>query len=162
MEELQGNNYGGPGGTGLSWDFPKPFVISVYAQPCDIDGYEHVNNSVYVRWMDECAREHSKSIGIDPADAGKLGYGMAVTDSQITYHAAAYLGDEVLVGNWITKCDERVRATRTFQLICARDGLTLTRAELNYTCIKIQTGRACRMPPLFREKYVVTTEINMK
>ena len=107
--------------------------------------------------MDECSREHSKAVGIDTADAGELGYGMAVTDSQITYHAAAYLGEEVLVGNWITKCDGRVRATREFQIVRVADGLTLTRATLNYICIKIRTGRACRMPQLFRERYVVTT-----
>jgi len=140
-----------------SWDYANPFVIQVSAQEGDIDGYQHVNNSVYLRWMDECAVEHSKALGVDTADAGEFGYGMAVTDSRITYHAAAYLGDDVLVGNWITKSDGRVRATREFQIVRLDDGVTLTRATLNYICIKIRTGRAYRMPPLFREKYVVTT-----
>ena len=160
MKKLRNDSASGPGGLELPWDYPDPFVIRVCALESDIDGYEHVNNSVYVRWMDECAREHSKSIGIDTSEAGKLGYGMAVTDSQISYQAAAYLGDDVLVGNWITECDGRVRATRTFQLIRVADAVTLTRATLNYTCIKIHSGRACRMPPLFREKYKVTTEVS--
>jgi len=148
--ELKNTNYS-------SWDYPNPFVLQVSVKENDIDGYQHVNNSVYVRWMDECAREHSKALGIDTADAAELGYGMAVTDSRISYEAAAYLDDEVLVGNWITKCDGRVRATRAFQIVRVADGVTLTRATLNYICIKIRTGRACRMPPLFREKYVMTT-----
>ena len=140
-----------------SWDYPEPFVTEVSVQENDIDGYRHVNNSVYVRWMDTCAREHSKVLGIDTADALELGYGMAVSDSQVTFHAAAYLGDKVAIGNWITKSDGRVRATREFQIVRLSDGVTLTRATFNFICIKISNGRACRMPQLFREKYVVTT-----
>jgi acyl-CoA thioester hydrolase len=138
-----------------SWDHPDPFVISVSADAGDIDSYQHVNNSVYVRWLDECAREHSKAVGIDAEDAGELGYGMAVRDSHITYFSSAYQGEEILVGNWLTHCDGRLRATRQFQIVRQADGVTLTRAELNYICIKIDSGRPCKMPELFREKYIV-------
>ncbi len=138
-----------------SWDHPDPFVISVAAHAADIDSYKHVNNSVYVRWLDECAREHSKAVGIDAEDAGELGYGMAVRDSQITYYASAYQGEKILIGNWLTECDGRLRATRQFQIVRQADGVTLTRAELNYICIKIDSGRPCKMPELFREKYIV-------
>jgi len=54
------------------WDYPEPFEMEVYAQESDIDGYHHVNNSVYLRWMDECAREHSKALGIDTANASEF------------------------------------------------------------------------------------------
>ena len=138
-----------------SWDSPDPFVISVSAEENDIDSYQHVNNSVYVRWFDECAREHSRAVGIDTEDAGELGYGMAVRDSQITYHASAYQGEKILVGNWLTKCDGRLRATRQFQIVRESDGLTLARAELNYICIKIDSGKPSKMPALFRETYIV-------
>ena len=87
-----------------SWEHPDPFVISVSAEENDIDSYQHVNNSVYVRWFDECARDHSRAVGIDTEDAGELGYGMAVRDSQITYLASAYQGEKILVGNWQTWC----------------------------------------------------------
>ena len=138
-----------------SWDIPNPFVISVSAEENDIDSYQHVNNSVYVRWFDECAREHSRAVGIDTEDASELGYGMAVRDSQITYHASAYQGEKILVGNWLTQCDGRLRATRQFQIVRESDGLTLARAELNYICIKIDSGKPSKMPGLFRETYVV-------
>lgn len=138
-----------------SWDHASPFVICVSAEEDDIDSYRHVNNSVYVRWFDECAREHSKAVGIDTEDASNLGYGMAVRDSHITYHAPAYQGEKILVGNWLTQCDGRLRATREFQLVRATDGVTLARAELNYICIKIETGKPSKMPGLFRETYIV-------
>ena len=141
-----------------AWDIPNPFVISVSAEESDIDSYQHVNNSVYVRWIDECAREHSMAVGIDTEDAGELGYGMAVRDSRITYLAPAYQGEKILVGNWLTKCDGRLRATRQFQIVREADGLTLARGELNYICIKIDSGKPSKMPALFRETYIVQTQ----
>ena len=142
----------------LSWDHPNPFVIEVVAQQGDIDSYEHVNNSVYIRWLDECARENSKSVGIDPDTASELGFGMAVRDSHVTYLAAAHLGDNLLVGNWMTKNDGRLRATRQFQIIRKSDSVTLIRATLDYVCINIQSGRPCKMPALFRDNYASMTE----
>lgn len=139
---------------GVSWDFPNPFVIEVTAQESDIDSYQHVNNSVYIRWLDECARENSKAVGIDPDTASELGFGMAVRDSHVTYLAAAHLNDDLWVGNWMTKNDGRLRATRQFQIIRKSDGVTVVRASLDYVCINIESGRPCKMPALFKENYV--------
>jgi acyl-CoA thioester hydrolase len=136
-----------------AWDFSNPFIIEVTAEEADIDSYQHVNNSVYVRWFDECARDHSKAVGVDTDAADELGNGMAVRESKIQYLRSAYLGDKVLVANWIVNNDGRLRATRHFQLIRASDGVTLVRAELDYVCINIATGRPAKMPPLFKEKY---------
>lgn len=138
-----------------TWDKAQPFVIKVCAEADDIDSYQHVNNSVYVRWLDECARSHSKAVGIDTEQASGLGYGMAVRDSHITYLKAAYLGESLLVGNWVSHCDGRLRATRQFQIVRQEDGVTLLRAELNYICIKLESGRPSKMPQAFRDCYTV-------
>lgn len=136
-----------------AWDFSNPFVIEVTAQTADIDSYNHVNNSVYVRWFDDCAREHSKAVGVDTEAADELGNGMAVRDSRIQYLRSAYLGDKILVANWIVGNDGKLRASRHFQLIRVSDGVTLVRANLDYVCINIATGRPSRMPKLFQQKY---------
>lgn len=136
-----------------AWDFPNPFIIEVAAEASDIDSYNHVNNSVYVRWFDECARQHSKAVGVDTDAARELGNGMAVRESNIQYLRSAYLGDKVQVANWIVENDGRLRATRHFQLIRVSDGVTLVRAKLDYVCINIATGKPSRMPKLFQEKY---------
>ena len=136
-----------------AWDFDHPFIIEVTAEEADIDSYQHVNNSVYVRWFDECAREHSKAVGVDTDTAAELGYGMAVRESNIQYLRSAYLGDKVQVANWVVANDRRLRATRHFQLIRVSDGATLVRAKLDYVCIDIATGKPSRMPALFQEKY---------
>ena len=137
----------------VEWDYPDPFLIRVVVGNADIDSYRHANNSVYVRWFDECAREHSKAVGIDTEDAAALGFGMAVRQSNITYYASAYLGDEILVANWLVKNDGRLRATRHFQILRPSDSVTLAKADMDYICIKIASGKPAKMPDIFREKY---------
>jgi acyl-CoA thioester hydrolase len=135
------------------WDHPDPFLIRVVVGEADIDSYQHANNSVYVRWFDECAREHSRAVGIDTEDAAALGFGMAVRQSNITYYASAYLGDDILIANWLVQNDGRLRATRHFQILRPSDRTTLARADLEYICIKIASGKPAKMPGIFKERY---------
>jgi acyl-CoA thioester hydrolase len=141
------------------WDYPEPFVINVSVLESDIDSYQHVNNSVYPRWVDECARQHSKAAGVDTDEAETLGYGMAVRESRITYISPAHLGEEILVANWLTLCDGRLRAIRHFQILREPDGVTLARATMEYICIRIESGKPSRMPKLFRESYTVEESV---
>ncbi len=144
------------------WDYPEPYVINVSVLESDIDSYQHVNNSVYPRWIDECARQHSKAVGVDTDGAAVLGYGMAVRESRITYYAPAYLGEDVLVANWLTLCDGKLRASRHFQILRKSDGVTLARASMDFICIKIESGKPSRMPTLFRESYAVIASVQRK
>ena len=45
----------------MSWDLPSPFIHERVAVHAEIDGYGHVNNAVYVAWLDDCAWAHSIS-----------------------------------------------------------------------------------------------------
>lgn len=145
-----------PDGT-IAWDHPAPFVVRVTAQDADIDSYGHVNNAVYFKWLERCAWAHSESVGLSEAVCLKLARGMAVLKVRLAYLAAAYAGDEVLVGNWICKGD-RLRVTRRFQLIRVSTGATLLRGEIDYVCLNLDTGRAARMPPEFFAGYAITLD----
>lgn len=137
----------------LPWAQPSPFTIDVIVRSSDIDSYGHVNNSVYMRWLDDCARAHSLAVGIDCDKAPEFGYGMAVRHSDITYLAAAFDGEQLIVGNWISKTDDRLRISRQFEIFRRSDQVRLLVAELDYVCINIATGRPCRLPEVFRETY---------
>jgi acyl-CoA thioester hydrolase len=139
----------------LHWDHPQPFIFPVTAQAADIDSYQHVNNSVYIRWLDECARANSKMTGVDADAAHDFGFGMAVRDSRVSYLMASYLDDDLLIGTWISNNDRRLRISRQFQIIRRGDGATILRASLDYVCFNLKTGKACKMPALFRDFYPV-------
>lgn len=74
---------------------------------------------------------------------------------EIDYIASAYLGDEVVVFNWISANDERLRATRTFQVVRIQDQKTILRAKTDYICTNLENGRPARMPEAFKTGYSV-------
>ncbi len=139
------------------WDFPAPHIITLEVLAADIDAYDHVNNSVYLAWLDRVAWSHSAALGISLDECVKtLRRGMAAHRTEIDYLRAAVSGDQVLVGTWITETDQKLRVQRRFQVRRAADGETLARARTDYVCINLDSGRAARMPDVFQRSYVTT------
>jgi acyl-CoA thioester hydrolase len=141
---------------GDGWDHPEPFVLEVMAVSADIDSYGHVNNAVYLRWLEQCAWAHSDAVGLPESRCIAMQRGMAVRHLDLLYLAAARAGDRLRVGNWITVNDGRLRVTRHFQIRHAERGDTLLRGDVEYVCLNLATGRAVRLPPEFLAGYGVT------
>ncbi len=142
----------------MSWDLPGPFVHRRVVHHAEIDGYGHVNNAVYVAWLDDCAWAHSISRGISPQLCRSLNRGMAVWRTQLHYLRSALEGDDVEVGTWPVHNDHRLRIERRFQVRRVGDGATLLRALIHYVCIDLQTGKARRMPEQFT-RYTVAPAV---
>jgi acyl-CoA thioester hydrolase len=142
----------------MSWDLPGPFIHRRVAEHSEIDGYGHVNNVVYVGWLDDCAWADSIARGLGPEVCRKLNRGMAVWRTQLHYLRAALEGDAIEIGTWPVFNDGRLRIDRRFQVRRSADGATLLRGLIHYVCIDLGTGRATRMPPEF-VKYSVAPEV---
>jgi acyl-CoA thioester hydrolase len=142
----------------MTWDLPSPFLHHRVAQHAEIDGYGHVNNAVYVAWLDDCAWAHSISCGISPELCRELNRGMAVWRTQINYLRAALEGDDIEVATWPVRNDNKLRIERRFQVRRAADGATLLRALIHYVCIDLHTGKAKRMPEPFT-RYSVRPDV---
>jgi len=148
-------NDGGP----QSWDLPRPFTVEVEVRPEDIDSYDHVNNAVYLRWLDRVAWAHAEAVGAGEQTHVEMRRGMAAHKTELRYVAPAMPGDRLLVGNWIVYADGRLRVHRRFQIVRPSDNATLMRALGMYVCIDLDSGRPCRMPPLYVRSYVVLPEV---
>jgi acyl-CoA thioester hydrolase len=135
------------------WDLPEPYTACIVVEPADIDAYRHVNNAVYVRWLDQAAWAHSASLGLPLEHYLAVRRGMAVWRTQLHYLAPALAGDRVLVSTWLVLCDGRLRVDRRFQVRRERDGQDLLRALIHYVCIDLDDGRARRMPAEFASRY---------
>ncbi len=136
------------------WDLPHPHIVSIDVQDDDIDAYGHVNNSVYLRWLDRAAWSHSAALGLSVDDCTRMQRGMAALRIEIDYLRAALPRERVDVATWIVDTDRKLRVTRRFQLRHAVDGTTLARATTLFVCLNLGTGRATRMPPEFLAAYV--------
>ena len=140
----------------MHFDHPAPHVIELAVQPEDIDAYQHVNNAVYLSWLDRAAWSHSGALGVPLEQCVALRRGMAAQRIEIEYLRAALRGDVVQAATWIADSDGRLRAERRFQVRRKGDGQTLARARIDYVCINLDSGRAVRMPDSFARAYVPT------
>ena len=139
----------------MPFEHPSPHVIELGVEAADIDAYDHVNNAVYLTWLDRAAWSHSAALGVPLERCVAMRRGMAALRTEIDFVRAALPGDHVRVATWIA-AGGRLRVERRFQVVRAADDATLARARTEYVCINLDTGRAVRMPELFARAYVVT------
>ena len=142
----------------LEWDHPNPFVTTHTALADEADGYGHINNSVYLKWIDHSVWEHCKAVDMPADKCREIDRGFATVRHEIDYLAAAYPGDEVIIGNWVTFNDGRLRAERNFQIIRINDNKTILRARSDYICTKLSNGRPVKMPEVFKQCFSITSK----
>ena len=142
----------------LNWDRTNPFTINVIVEPDRIDGYGHVSNHFYIAWMTDCMFAHSAAVGLNDEACVKMARGMAGRDLRAEFIASAYEGDNLSIGNWIIFSDQKLRASRKFQIINSDNGKTLARAEMDFICTNLETGRPVRMPRVFQERYIIESK----
>jgi len=138
-----------------AWDYPKPFTIPVTVTADLIDELGHTNNVHYLEWLHQCAWAHSAAAGYAPEEMLATGCAMAVREVRMSYLLATFEGDRLWVGDWLTHNDGRLRATRAFQILRSGDQACVMRAEIDYICINVATGRPQRMPAGFVQAYAV-------
>src|SRR3984893_8576085 len=84
----------------MAHPMPEVFEMAITVQPADIDRQNHVNNTVYVRWIQEVATAHWEARA--PADS-RDAIGWVVLRHEIDYKSPACLGDELLLRTWVGK-----------------------------------------------------------
>jgi acyl-CoA thioester hydrolase len=127
--------------------------------PEEIDEYAHVNNTVYLQWLDRIAWAHSSELGVPLERCLELRRGMAVRHTRVDYLEAALLDDTLLIGTWIVACDGRLRCTRRFDIVRVADGKRVLDAEIDYFCLNLDTGKPCRFPREFVDSYTAIPEV---
>lgn len=137
----------------LLWDHPHPHTLHTRVQAEDIDGLNHTNNTVYVKWCEQVAWSHSKAMGLTLASFHELDRAMAITQSQYNYLQASHEGDDIVVGTWLVDWNRKLTMSREFQVIRPADGVTLLRASMQLVCIELSSGKPRRMPKEFIEGY---------
>lgn len=138
----------------LRWDYPAPHTIRCMPAAADIDGLNHTNNGVYVRWCQDAGWSHSHALGLSLQDYQALDRAMAIRRGEYDYLLATSLGESLLLATWLVASDKLMTMERRFQLVRERDGATVLRGRWDLVCIEISSGRPRRMPPAFTAAYL--------
>jgi acyl-CoA thioester hydrolase len=130
-----------------------PFEIEVQIRPEDVEAMDHVNNIVYVRWVQEVALAHWFAVA--PADAQAV-MTWVVLRHEIDYLRPARPGDAVRARTWIGQA-QAIRYER-FTEIVRGDGTVLARGRTMWCPVDLATGRPRRVPAEVRAAFSTSTE----
>jgi acyl-CoA thioester hydrolase len=119
---------------------PKIFHHKFIVPEDAIDGNGHVNNVVYVQWMQDVAILHSNHQGGTVEKYTSLGSSWIVRSHQIEYLSPAFSSDEVEALTWVSDM-RRVSSLRKYQFRRVNDQTLLARAETRWVYVDIKTGR---------------------
>lgn len=119
------------------------FYRKFTALPEHIDANGHVNNAVWVRWMEEVSVAHWLR-DADPAHVEA--YGWVVTRHEIDYRGNVGAGATVLCESELRDIPKGARYDRYFRFTDA-DGRLLVQAKTSWAMVDKASGRLMRVPP---------------
>ena len=115
------------------------FILKITVSMDDIDTLHHVNNLVYVKWMDKIATEHYAFL---TKDNPLPQYVWVVTRHEIDYLKQAGLGDEITVKTWVgeTRGITSVRFMNFY-----KDNVLLVKAKTVWAMLDSKTFKPTRI-----------------
>ena len=73
------------------------YYVDLTVRPYECDSYSHVNNAVYLNYLEFARMEYLHQIGFDYKGAVAAGYYLYVTHVDIHYKASAFLDDKLKI-----------------------------------------------------------------
>jgi acyl-CoA thioester hydrolase len=129
--------------------------MSIYHHPikvtaADLDEMNHVNNVVYVQWVQDAASAHW--ISKAPAEV-KEKYNWVVLRHEIDYKSPAVLHDELIAKTWVANYDG-VKSDRMVQIIRTRDERLLVEAKTTWCLLNAANNRPARIGEEIRNVFM--------
>ncbi len=119
------------------------FEREIIARPEHIDELGHVNNAVWVEWIQDLAVDHWRSLADPRHDAQ---YFWVVVRHEIDYLRPAFDGETVTARTWIADAPKGARSTRVMEFT-GPDGKVCVRSRTDWAIIDKALGRPIRVPP---------------
>lgn len=118
------------------------FTMEIRAEAADIDMMGHVNNAVWVRWMEAIATAHWQAVA--PPEAQRL-YAWVVTRHEIDYRGNVGAGEQVTARSWVPDPPRGARFDRIVEFVGA-DGRIKVAARTTWAMIALESRRLIRVP----------------
>lgn len=115
------------------------FTLKITVSTNDIDNLQHVNNLVYVKWMDKIATAHWSFL---TKENPLPQYVWVVIRHEIDYLKQAGLGDEITVKTWVgeTKGITSIRFMEFY-----KENVLLVKAKTTWAMLNAKTFKPVRI-----------------
>ena len=121
--------------------YPYEFTIPEDA----VDENGHVNNVMYVQWMQDAAVRHYEAMGGRQLTLD-LGATWVVRSHTIKYLSPAFAGERIKILTWVANI-RRVRSLRRYKFIRVTDEQLLVEGATDWVFLDVKTGRPRAVPP---------------
>jgi acyl-CoA thioester hydrolase len=121
----------------------------VMVLPGDIDEQKRVNNTVYLRWVQEVATAHWRQLASVEAQQA---IGWVVLRHEIDYKAPAAFGDEIMLRTWVGKAT-RLTFERFTEIQRKGDRQLLSQARTLWVPIDPMSGHPVRVSAEVRARF---------
>ena len=128
---------------------PSSFEQHRFVQPSELDDQAHVNNVVYVQWVQDIALAHWRTVASPEAQAT---LGWVAMRHEIDYLRPAVLGDEIHVRTWVGHA-EGLSFERNTEIRRASDDRLLAKARTLWCPVDLRTGRPRRVSAEIRAQF---------
>lgn len=116
---------------------------SLQVRTYECDSYGHVNNAVYLNYLEFGRMDFLKQIGFDYDGILKAGYYLYVSHVDIYYKASAFFGDTLTIESYSSKMGA---VTGTIhQRIINQNGVLCAEADVTWASVTTE-GKPSRIP----------------
>ena len=127
------------------------FEIDIAVEPADIDPLGHVNNVVYLRWVQDAAIAHWQAAASAEDQEALL---WVVVRHEIDYKRPAFLDDEILARTWVGTATQRAFDRHT-ELLRRKDMRVLAQVRTVWCPIDAKTGKPTDVSDEVRARFSV-------
>lgn len=120
---------------------PKRFSIDIIATPEDIDELGHVNNAVWVRWIQQVSTAHWQAVATPAQQEACL---WIVTRHEIDYRGNVAAGTRVSAQTWLDELPRGARFNRNVEFL-TEDGTVIVAARTTWALLDRESGRLMRV-----------------
>ena len=128
------------------------FDLKIKVKPEHIDILGHVNNVLYVHWMQDVASAHIEHLGLGLQQYIELKHAMVAVEHHVQYRKAAFEDEEIILRTWLDDINA-LYSFRQYAFYRPKDKSILFLANTKWACIEIESGRPKRMSPSFTQAY---------
>jgi acyl-CoA thioester hydrolase len=105
---------------------PRKTITSVCVAPDHIDYHGHVNNIVYIQWLEQARVQLLVEAGFAPQNARDHGVALVLMESHVRFLRSVRLSDNVVIETWFSVLNH-LRAELQFRIFAG--GILVASAE---------------------------------
>jgi acyl-CoA thioester hydrolase len=133
----------------------EAFEFPIRVLPEHIDALGHVNNVVYVQWIQDAAAAHWNVKALPDVNQR---FKWVVVRHEVDYKSPAFLNEELIAKTWVESY-EGVRSVRRVQISRLNDSKLVAEASTTWCLLNAGTGRPTRITDEIRSVFLPTGKV---